>query len=501
MTTASKTTASGNRSHSSRSREEIAPTLLRLPDLDPPIEDQTPEAFEAEDIAAPTSAGQIRMDDPVAEPTEAVNPEAAIASDEEPAVAATAHGTPAFSLREASADAAFSRPVAVPNSVSAPNSVTVPKPEPEVIPPEPTRTARERLQGVREATESFGTKALAVAGSRNALLVVLGLLACWAIFAPRRHPNAERDSEALIAKTPPVEQTTANQPALSQANDALVQSGRQMPSSSSANDAMAEAMAANPKPNTAVLSNDKRSVDPQPGLNAPRTEQFAGGPSAAAQLGVPTHSAMQSKFGSNSSPIDLPAGFAEGPSSDALPVKQAKPMLNDGDLAGLNALNDQKPVTAFFNPDSVDGTTVGKQPVADTAATANAPSAGNTPAATQPPVQGFANEMEASAAETSVPVPVQTGTPGPITNWTDYLPPLPGAEEVSDRGAAAPVDSEMESDESFPTTQSPQTPDFQFALPGVAAESTTAPASSSSQQEPEARVAAPANFPDSYMRR
>ncbi|MCC9641301.1 hypothetical protein LOC71_03375 [Rhodopirellula sp. JC740] len=500
MTTASKTTASGNRSHSSRSREKIAPTLLRLPDLDPPIEDQTPEAFEAQDIAAPTSAGQIRMDDPVTESTEAVNPELAIASDEKQAVAATANATPAFSLREASADAAFSPPVAVPNSVTVPNSEPVPKPKPEVIPPEPTRTARERLQGVREATESFGTKALAVAGSRNALLVVLGLLACWAIFAPRRHPNAERDSEALIAKTPPVEQTTANQPATSQANDALVQSGRQMPASSSANDAMAEAMAANPKPNTAVVSNDKRSVEPQPGLNAPRTEQFAGGPSAAAQLGVPTHSAMQSNFGSNSSPIDLPAGFAEGPSSDALPVKQAKPMLNDGDLAGLNALNDQKPVTAFFNPNAVDGATIGQQPVADTPATANAPSAANTPAATQQPSQGAANEMEA-AAETSVPVPVQTGTPGPITNWTDYLPPLPGTEEVSDRGATAPVDSEMESDKSFPTTQSPQTPDFQFALPGVAAESTTAPASSSSQQEPEARVAAPANFPDSYLRR
>jgi hypothetical protein len=97
----------------------------------------------------------------------------------------------------------------------------------------------------------------------------------------------------------------------------------------------------------------------------------------------------------------------------------------------------------------------------------------------------------------SVPVPLQTGTPGPITNWIDYLPPLP-----SELGEQASVDvGQTASPDEFPTTQSPRSPDFQFALPGDGPEVSVGSQVPSSGEQPEARVAAPSFFPESNLRR
>ncbi|WDQ18831.1 hypothetical protein [Rhodopirellula sp. P2] len=507
MTTASKNTDPSRRSSPSRAEfEKIAPTLLRLPDLHPPTdagegcaeedlpsvehdESTSPVMQDLLDAATQTTpdtvnhASVTRLPDlapaaaPVASPV--LPPTVAV---EEPVVAAVkpvesfAATQPSSPPRHASADT---------NKASA--------------------SAETGRDGSWKATsESLGNRALALAGSRNTLLALLALIACWAVFAPRRHPNAQQNSEVLSAKEPAVDETASKLEAKSSFDSVAStnKTSQRKPSRSISDSATkvaaAEATALAPKP-TPSKSDSYKTGAPIAGAS-----KFGGSNSGGLEgpagdmpgLNAPAHSMSQTKLGQPTRAGE----FGSVPEGTSLVESQLASSATQRGMGGVPPFDSapfhSEPVAESFAPvvrepqvamtPSNPGLT---SPVSEANSELGLPANDRVPSGNR--------DEPVNAVSPAVPAPLQTGTPGLITNWIDYLPPMP-----SELGEQASVNEEQSaSPEAFPTTQSPLTPDFQFGLPGDGPEVSVGNQVPSSGGQPEARVATPSFFPESNLRR
>ncbi|WP_053061286.1 hypothetical protein [Rhodopirellula islandica] len=511
MTTASKNTDPRRPSNPSRAEfEEIAPTLLRLPDLHPPTD--SGEGCAEEDSSsvkqdAPASpVMQDLLDAATQTAPDAVNHSSVTRlPDLTPVAAAVTCPVPP-------PPAAVEEPVVIAKAVES-FAATQPSSPPRntsVDAGKASVSAETDRDGSWKATsESLSNRALALVGSRNTLLALLALIACWAVFAPRRHPNAQQNSEVLSAKEPAVDETASKLEAKSSFGS--VASSKKTPrpkqsrsiSDSATKVAGAEANTLAPKPTpfkadsyktgASVAGASKLGGSSREGANSGGLEGPAGDMPG---LNAPTHSMSKTKLGQPTRAGE----FGSAPSGTSLVESQLASSATQHGVGGVPPFDSapfhSEPVAESFAP-------VVREPQV-----AMAPS---NPGLTSPVSEANSelglpdddrslpgnSEGPVDAVSPAIPAPLQTGTPGLITNWIDYLPPMPSelGEQASADGAR-PASPEV-----FPTTQSPLSPDFQFALPGDGPEVSVGNQVPSSGDQPEARVATPSFFPESNLRR
>ncbi|WP_233215415.1 hypothetical protein [Rhodopirellula bahusiensis] len=523
MTTASKNTDPSRRSNPSQAdMDATAPTLLRLPDLCPPADSDESYIEEASVSKEPEDGGQSSMQELLDVAMEATDDAVGQASVTRlpdlapPQIDLSPPAAPvsAFAIRDAATPAA----VATSPVDQTPSSTAT-----KVAESEPTGSASKRSW--KESSETLSNRVLGVVGSRNTLLVLLAVIACWAVFAPRRHPNAQQNSEALTAKEPDADRSAAKKgdptPFESIAAGKTISRPKNPSGIRKAADSIAasESVAANSKPRAARGTSGQSIAATAP--NAPKQSvgtSTLGQPSATNSMGaVPggtslvesqlASSTMQHGVG-GAAPFDSVPFHFEAPAETASQSVRKPQMEEVSTEAGMtiDALAANygaglpAETTAALNeptePDATQEAIAGNEPAGAVATQENTPLESGPAADDAPP---------------AIPVPLQTGTPGPILNWIDYLPPMPSemgeqassaTTEPTDAGLSVPENSEeVASEYDFPSTQSPGTPDFRFGLPGDGPEGSVGTQTPPAGDQPNARVAAPPTYPDFNLRR
>nr|WP_236623590.1 hypothetical protein [Rhodopirellula baltica] len=511
MTTASKNTNPSRRSNPSRTEmDEMAPTLLRLPDLCPPT---GPEEAYVEETTPPEEPGSdagLSMQDMLDAATEVPTNLDAPAS-----VTRLPNLVPPQNLVSSpDASAAVAAPAIRENTTRNATTQNAPSVQPIVSSPATTATVLADSKPTevaskpswKESSETFSNRALAIVGSRNTLLVLLAVLACWAVFAPRRNPNAQQNSEALIAKEPEADRSAAKKddrsPISSIASDKANTRPKKHFGDRKSTDSVAVGKIGNPKPNVG-------QVTPGPSV-------------AAATSGTPKHSVNKTTLGQPSATKAM--GVVPGGTS-LVQSQLASSTMQHG--VGADAPFDSLP---FHQESSAEVASSPTNAGMTLDALAANYAAGSPPEITEEEFDTTADQDTSfgsdalmndvpptdttSVEETpdAVPVPLQTGTPGPISNWMDYLPPMPSemGDQASNAASAGPtatgspaatVAEQVAGANDFPATQSPSTPDFRFALPGDGPEGSVGTQAPATSDQPEARVAAPPFYPDFNLRR
>nr|WP_236617815.1 hypothetical protein [Rhodopirellula europaea] len=503
----------------------MAPTLIRLPDLCPPTdpdesfveESSAPEESESEarlsmqemlEVASQipsnldATASVTRLPNLVPPQTPVTLPEATTPGSAS-GVRTTQDTTPQHtSIQDATAQNTPSvQPVLSPPSATA---TVMADSKPTEAPPKTSW---------KESSETFGNRALAVVGSRNTLLVLLAVLACWAVFAPRRHPNAKQNSEALIAKEPEVDRSAAKDDDLSSVNSIASDNAKTRPK----------------KPfddrnrTDRVVVSENSNLKSEPGHTALGPSMTAGAPTHSVKkttLGQPLAtnamgmapagtSLVQSQLASSTmqQSFDAEIPFDSVPFHQEVSAEAVSPSVREPQVAS-------SPSNVGMSLDALAANYAAGSPAeitaeefdANEATTSQGTSSGSESLTTDVPPTDTPSFEETPPA---VPVPLQTGTPGPISNWMDYLPPMPS--ETGDQASnAAPADAgspaatvaeQVAGANEFPATQSPSTPDFRFALPGDGPEGSVGNQTPATSDQPEARVAAPPFYPDFNLRR
>ncbi|WP_037254274.1 MULTISPECIES: hypothetical protein [Rhodopirellula] len=510
--------------------DEMAPTLLRLPDLCPPT---GPEETFVEDSSAPEkleSDAGLSMQDMLDAATEVptnldttasvsrlpnlVPPQTPVTS---PEVTTPGSASGVRTTQDTTSQHTTPQHASIQNA-TAQNTPSV---QPVLSPPSATATVladSKRTEAApktswKESSETFGNRALAVVGSRNTLLVLLAVLACWAVFAPRRNPNAQQNSEALIAKDPEVDRSAAKKDDLSSVNSIASDNANTRPKKhfddrKAANN-VAVSENTNPKPSVGQVKPRLSMTAGTPKHSVNKTT--LGQPSATNTMGAAPGgtSLVQSQLASSTMQhgVNADAPFGSVPFHQEVSAEAVSPSVREPQVAS-------SPSNVGMSLDALAANYAAGSPSEITAEEFDANEATTS--------QGTSSGSEALTTDVSptdtpsfeetppaVPVPLQTGTPGPISNWMDYLPPMPS--ETGDQASnAAPADAgspaatvaeQVAGANEFPATRSPSTPDFRFALPGDGPEGSVGNQTPATSDQPEARVAAPPFYPDFNLRR
>lgn len=508
----------------------MAPTLLRLPDLCPPT---GPEETFVEDSSAPEkleSDAGLSMQDMLDAATEVptnldttasvsrlpnlVPPQTPVTS---PEVTTPGSASGVRTTQDTTSQHTTPQHASIQNA-TAQNTPSV---QPVLSPPSATATVladSKRTEAApktswKESSETFGNRALAVVGSRNTLLVLLAVLACWAVFAPRRNPNAQQNSEALIAKDPEVDRSAAKKDDLSSVNSIASDNANTRPKKhfddrKAANN-VAVSENTNPKPSVGQVKPRLSMTAGTPKHSVNKTT--LGQPSATNAMGAAPGgtSLVQSQLASSTMQhgVNADAPFDSVPFHQEVSAEAASPSVREPQVASSpsNVGMSLDALAANYAAGSPSEITA-EEFDANEATTSQSTSSGSEALTTDVPPTDTPSFEETPPA---VPVPLQTGTPGPISNWMDYLPPMPSetGDQASNAGPtdagspAATVAEQVAGANEFPATQSPSTPDFRFALPGDGPEGSVGNRTPATSDQPEARVAAPPFYPDFNLRR
>lgn len=416
--TQSPKTASNQRKAGERSPTGLAPTLLRLPDLDPPIETVVTDVDESHDAAVvPQSRGRVADTKSESEPRRGA-PEAMLAVDP----GETSSPRPAM----------VSPPAATTSAVATTPSVGT------STPPAAKNSAR-KVPANRSMLDWIG--------SRATLMILLLLIAGYAVFGPR---SSDQLVEPLTAVPPEPAAELASKPSTAP-----------------------ELSIAAKQPDITPMPPSVDSVKP--------ADLLPPMPPSLSIDRVPSQVAS-----SRTATATPPAELIRQPANPAAP-----------NLAEMDALASFKP-----SDEGVSGNARAGESLAGEI------SAENAPASNRSVERASTNPAPRSRSETPEKVrPVFSRTPRGIDDWSRFLPPLSVSSSSANLTGGvqmAPATAAMAAGPTSPRenplatyrqTSSPVEPDFRFAVPdgdtsgGVSNTPPTGP----TPPGPEARVARPAN--------
>ncbi|SMP50165.1 hypothetical protein SAMN06265222_10351 [Neorhodopirellula lusitana] len=527
--------------------DAIPPTLLRLPDLEPELEDDSltdasdMDTFEdADESQDQTASGFAMAGSKLAKPSNTDVPGGELRGKDSLA------GAPAGVAANSSLDSLYQD--AIHSKAVAPNDAQL-HPVPKTVRSESSAAASE--------SDSF----LSTFASRKALLVIVAIFAGLAIFVPRgnKEPAEALTPEAIqqlpvddISKTTSSRHGADGMSALSAQAGRKSQGGVNDPAKPKWNDPIAIPPKVAFDRNVTKDSDATKTAQPIPAhdLSSPGNRSVVKQPGSMNDLSAPgsAHSAtlmspsVTSPNASNPRPNGgLPSnmpGMAEAPFIPVGNVAQNSAANNgaaQGNASqnpgqpnsnpGMNTLNSPPSFQAVTQPSS-DGPQAPSSFAANSLAPnqfAGSQSSNSQSGNSQPPNSAVASPSGAAEPRARM---VQSRTPQGIEDWTRFLPTVqpedadmsqsqapnnqapgnqaPGIQSSVGQSPVgqAPVGQGRVAASSVRASASPTAPDFQFALPGSANPNGAGPTpgsgvSPSAQVTPEARVAMP---PPSYMR-
>ena len=494
----------GNRSVSDR----LPPTLLRLPDLDP--EEPVADADRADDALG----NRPPSDRATAEPTANQTPTHAESPD---------HIGSGSRVATSSATAATHR--TVPAHVG---SLRFENDAPESTPAGTTasHTDRSNQPTADQPITSVGSDPsesswLSHVASRKALLLLLILIAGFAIFMPR---SDSPEGEQIAASATGTDQEEAEVNRIAAKNMAAKTMAPKnldieitLPPESMSQD---DNRIAESSPSYLQTAESKRAAESK--RTATRFDPLANSvDESGVASGAVATTRRETATPTAASMIQQPAG---GSTEGTFPDFSTEMALASAAF-GNSQPSFEQPTRAMtstpeFDPASLDGIT------AQLAAEANE-AIRQMDAARSPSPSGSASEFGSSVVGLDGPTEpisldyepafVTSRTPNPVTNWTDYLPPIDSdalaSSNVNDLTSTAdprPTTATATMGEPVRTTNLPDAPDFRYSLPGETVSGATVGGDASSpgsqsprlgRPQPEARVAMPGGPATDGMKR
>ncbi|MCM2372455.1 hypothetical protein [Aporhodopirellula aestuarii] len=474
--------ATKNKSNRSSFSDALPPTLLRLPDLDPTDVERDP--CDAEDEAA----GEV-----------ATTPSSAVTSDDDFDSKSSGESRESITLASINTAANETLPVSgsFPAVTGSPKTAATPKSFAESLPnvPDEPAVADEPMMTVEpmvtvepkiepttnkleRGDESSDSSLLEHVASRKALLVVLVLIAGFAVFMPRNEETASDPGADLIADADVTwsddevlsgiaESDVVSEPFMSLADRPRAAEHHRGPGSS----AIATGRIGDPLANSQMIQ--QPASDNSPAISQPPIDHRLASMANVSQPGMPDFPGddVSNPYGADmNAPVDQTPQFSSHRSTNT----------PDFDPSRLDAVSASLAAAANEEIRRMDAARAGL--------------AQGAPVVSQPETSlGYPNEPVAAAK----PEILKSRTPDAITNWTQYLPPLDAESFAAPVSPAQPTEAGVSTGTRM--TNLPDEPDFGFALPGdtasgnpVGQEARATPARpEDSTVSPEARVAMP----------